>query len=205
MKEEDLKNQVNCIKINVSELNFHPVLKDIENTYWLFLLSVRTLSDCNIQNILRTKNNIQEGYQSFNHMLDKFNDATDLHIEKTGNTSTSKPNILKEMIFMGKSISILTYDFLSLSSYNTNINKDEEFKFLRYIRNGAAHNNKFNLKDENGEWKIGENELIKWNGMEICRKLQGSTVFNDFISIFDIFLLTKHFSDKLISIDNKNI
>lgn len=188
---------------NVPEINFHPVLKDIENIFWFFLLSMRTLSDYDVQGILRTKNSAQEGYQSFNEMLDKFNEATDLHIEKKENIASSKLNILKEMIFMGKAMAVLTYDFLSLSSYNANINKDEEFQFLRHIRNGAAHNNKFNLKDEKGEWKIGETELIKWNDMEISRKLQGSVVFNDFISLFSIFLLARHFSERLIAIDKK--
>ena len=195
-------SQEDSVLVNVSELNFHNVLKDIENMYWFFLLSVRTLSDYDVQNILRTKNSTQEGYLTFNHMLDKFNKATDLHIEKTGNVATSKLNILKEMVFMGKAMAILTYDFLSLSTYNANINKDEEFQFLRHIRNGAAHNNRFNLKDEKGEWKIEENEIIKWNGMEISRKLQGSTVFNDFISLFSVFLLAKHFSERLKKVDN---
>ncbi len=194
-------NQGDSVLINVSELNFHDVLKDIENMYWFFLLSIRALSDYDVQNILRTKNSTQEGYLTFNHMLDKFNKATDLRIEKTGNVATSKLNILKEMVFMGKAMAILTYDFLSLSTYNANINKDEGFQFLRHIRNGAAHNNRFNLKDEKGEWKIEENEIIKWNGMEISRKLQGSTVFNDFISLFSVFLLAKHFSERLIKID----
>lgn len=191
------------MEINVSEINFHPVLKDIENMYWLFLLSIRTLSDYDVQNILRTKNSIQEGYLSFNHMLDKFNKVTDLHIEKTGNVTTSKMNILKEMIFMGKAMVILTYDFLSLSGYNANINKDEEFQFLRHIRNGAAHNNKFNFKNEDGSWKIGENETIKWNNMEISRKLQGDIIFDDFISLFNVFLLAKYFSDRLVKIDKE--
>ena len=195
-------NQEDSVLINVSELNFHDVLKDIENMYWFFLLSVRTLSDYDVQNILRTKNSTQEGYLTFNHMLDKFNKATDLHIEKIGNVATSKLNILKEMVFMGKAMAILTYDFLSLSTYNANINKDEEFQFLRHIRNGAAHNNRFNLKDEKGEWKILENEIVKWNGMEISRKLQGSAVFNDFISLFSVFLLAKHFSERLKKVDN---
>jgi hypothetical protein len=106
------------------------------------------------------------------------------------------------MVFMGKAMAILTYDFLSLSSYNANINKDEEFQFLRHIRNGAAHNNRFNLKDEKGEWKITENEIIKWNGMEISTKLHGSAVFNDFISLFGVFLLAKHFSERLKKVDN---
>lgn len=196
------KKQENSIQINVSELNFHPVLKDIENMHWFFLLSIRTLSDYDVQSIMRTKNNAQEGYSSFNEMLDKFNKTTDLRMEKTGNVVTSKLNILKEMVFMGKTMAILTYDFLSLSSYNARINKDEEFQFLRHIRNGVAHNNKFNLKDAKGDWKIGESEIVKWNDMKINRELQGSVVFNDFISLFGIFMLAKHFSERLIKIDS---
>lgn len=194
--------QKNSIQINVGELNFHPVLKDIENMHWFFLLSIKTLSDYDVQSILRTKNNAQEGYSSFNEMLDKFNKTTDLRMEKTGNVVTSKLNILKEMVFMGKAMAILTYDFLSLSSYNASINKDEEFQFLRYIRNGAAHNNKFNLKDEKGEWKIGESETVKWNDMKISRELQGEEVFNGFISLFGVFMLSKHFSERLLKIDS---
>jgi len=189
--------------LNVSEIDFHPVLKDIENIFWFFLLSVRALSDDEVQNLLKIKNSTREGYLSFNQMLNKFNKATDLHIEKTENIATSKLNVLKEMVFMGKAMAILTYDFLSLSTYDASINKEEEFQFLRYIRNGAAHNNKFNLKDIDGNWKIGENEIIKWNGMEISRKLHGNAVFNDFISLFGIFLLAKHFSERLITIDKK--
>lgn len=193
----------NTIELDIEKINLHPILKDIENMFWLFLLSVRTLSDHDVQNILRTKNSMQEGYLCFNSMLDKFNKATDLHIEKTINGMTSKMNILNEMIFMGKAMAILTYDFLSLSSYNTIINKDNEFQFLRHVRNGAAHSNKFNLKDEKGEWKIGENEIIKWNNMEISRKIHGKKVFNDFISFFGVFLVAKHFSERLKNIDNE--
>lgn len=188
--------------IDVKNINFHPVLKDIENIFWFFLLSIRTLSDFDIQNILKTKNEIQDGYASFNEMLEKFNKATKLKIEKTGNKATSKMNILSEMTMMGKAMAILTYDFLSLSSYNAKINRDNEFQFLRHIRNGAAHNNKFNLKDEQGNWKIEKNEVIEWNGKKITQKLQGKKVFNDFISIFDIFLLAKQFSEKLNLIDS---
>lgn len=191
-------------KIDVKNINFHPVLKDIENIFWFFLLSIRALSDYDVQRILRQKDSTQEGYISFIHMLDKFNNSTNLQIEKRGDFATSKLDMLKEIIFIGKSIAILTYDFLSLSSYNNNISKDREFQFLRHIRNGAAHNNKFNLKDENGNWKIEKNEIIKWKGMEISRKLQGKEVFNSFISIFGIFLLAKHFSERLKKIDQKN-
>ncbi len=111
------------------------------------------------------------------------------------------------MIFIGKVITILTYEFLLASQYKEIINGDEEFQFLKYIRKGAAHDNKFDLKyrfgKDKGKWMINENDIIKWNGMEISRKLQGTKVFNDFISIFGVFLLAKHFSERLTKIDNE--
>ena len=189
------------MEIHVDEINFHPILKDVENIFWFFLLSVRTLSDDDIQNILKTKNSTQEGYASFNQMLDKFNKSTNLNVERSGNITTSKLNIFNEMVFIGKAMAILTYDFLSLSSYNATINQWGEFQLLTYIRNGAAHYNKFNLKNKEGTWKFKEDEVIKWNEKEINRGLHGKEVFNSFISIFDIFLLAKCFSDRLTSLD----
>ena len=199
--------QEDTTNLNVNKVNFHPVLKDIENMFWFFLLSMRTLSDCDVQNILRTKNSVQEGYQSFNQMLDKFNKATNLNIEKTGSITTSKLNILNEMIFMGKAMTIIVYEYLLVSEYKEIIQEDEEFKFLKYIRNGAAHDNKFDLKyrfgKKKGKWMIDEGTTIKWNSMEISRKVHDTKVFNDFISIFGVFLLAKHFSERLIKIDNE--
>jgi len=193
------------MKIDVNKINFHPILKDIENMFWFFLLSIRALSDYDIQNILRKKNSMQEGYASFNHMLDKFNKTTNLKIEKAGNIATSRLNILNEMMFIGKAMAILGYEYLWSSKYKEFIKEDKEFLFLRYIRNGAAHDNKFNLKyvfgKNKGKWMIGEDEIIRWNGKEISRKLQDTNVFNDFISLSDIFLLINNFSDKLKEID----
>ena len=109
---------------------------------------------------------------------------------------------------MGKAMAILICELLIASDYKVEIEKDDEFKFLKHIRNGAAHNNIFDFQYKygvnKGQWMLGENEIIKWNGMEISRKLQGSTVFNDFISLFGIFLLAKHFSEKLTDIDNEH-
>jgi len=203
-----MENQKNeAIQLNVNEINFHPVLKDIENIFWFFLLSIRTLSDGELQHILQIKNAKQEGYACFNEMLRKFNDTTSLKIERKEDTTTSTMNVLKEMIFMGKAMTIFAYELLSASDYFPQIKETEEFKFLKHVRNGAAHNNKFDFKyqygPKKGQWMINENEIIQWNGMKISRQLQGRNVFNDFISIFSVFLLIKHFSERLTKIDNE--
>jgi len=201
-----IENNEKDVQLKVKDINFHPLLKDIENMFWLFLLSIRTLSDIEIQKILRMKNEAMQGYLSFNEMLDKFNDNTNLKIEKKGNVNTTTMNILSEMIFIGKAMTIFAYELLRFSDYFKDIKDCEEFKFLHFIRNSSAHNNKFDLKHQFGskigQWMIGENENIKWGGLEINRKLQGTAVFNNFISIFQMFLLIKHFSESLYKIDN---
>ncbi len=196
------------IHINdINEINLHPVLKDIENIFWFFLLSVRTLSDYDVQNILRTKDSVQEGYLCFVQMLDKFNTSTNLQIEKKGHIATSKLNIIKEMNFMGKAMVVFAYELLSASDYFIEIKEDKEFKFLKYIRNGAAHDNKFDLKYKYGknkeQWMLGEKEIIEWNNLKISRELQDTEVFNKFISMPSIFLLAKHFSERLENIDKQ--
>lgn len=192
---------------NISELNFHPILKDIENMFWFFLLSVRALSDYDVQNILKVKDNRQEGYRCFAEMLENFNAITDLQIEKKEDKATSKLNILKEMVFMGKAMAVLSCELLSASDYFPKIKDDNEFKFLKCIRNGAAHNNKFDLRykygRKKGQWMISEEETIEWNDLKITRELQDKEVFNGFISMPQIFLLVKHFSERLENIDKK--
>ena len=190
------------MQLKVNEINFHPFLKDIENIFWFFLLSVRTLSDHDIQNLLVEKNNADATYAEFNNMLMKFKQMTNLKFEQRGNIESSSLNILAELVFFGKAMAILTFDYLSSSTYNAMINRDQEFQFLRFVRNGAAHHNSFNLKDEKGEWKIGENQLIEWGSKKINREADGKKVFNDSVNLIDIWLLAKHYSDKLTQIDN---
>jgi hypothetical protein len=189
-------------KIDVDKINFHPVLKDIENMFYFFMLSIRTLCDEEILSLLHWKNFTQPGYGQFNKMLNKFNITTSYQVKRDGDIITSKRNVLKEMVFTGKAMAILTFDFLSFSNYYNSINKDYEFQFLRHIRNGAAHNNKFNLKDQSGNWKIREDEVVEWKDKKISRSIHGAEVFNNFMSLFDIFLLANHFSEKLKGIDS---
>ena len=167
-----MEDQEGAIQFNIGEVNFHPVLKDIENIFWFFILSHKALANLNVQNIIKTTED-----SSIVSMLEKYNQWVNLQIKiNNNNTHTSNLNILDSMIFTGKVIVILTYEFLLSSKYKEIIIGDEEFQFLKYIRNGAAHDNKFDLKyrfgKDKGNWMINENDIIKWNGMEISRKLQ---------------------------------
>jgi len=203
MVEKD-EVQGDSVQFNVEELNFHPLLKDIENIFWFFILSNKTLSHPDVQNVLK-----REGDGTVLAMLKKYNEWVDLDIEiKDSGICTSKMNIKEQMIFIGRAITIITYEFLLASEYREAIEKDEEFRFLRCIRNAATHDNKFDFKykygRKKGEWLIEDKEVIKWGNMKITRELQSKNVFNDFISVFTLFLLVKHFSEELKQIDRDN-
>jgi hypothetical protein len=200
MTEKNSQIQIDGTLISPGQLNFHPILKDIEEIFWFFILSHKALTHPSVQNIIK-----KEKDPNIISMLDKYNRWVDPKIKSTGvNKFNVTANLSGSMVFFGKAMAILTYDFLSASKYNTRINRDEEFQFLRHVRNGAAHNNKFNLKNIDGSWKIEKNKVIKWNKLEIKRDLQGKTVFNDFIALPSIFLLAENFSERLIKIDKKN-
>lgn len=185
-------------EISTKDLNFHPVLKDIEHIFLLFLLSAKALSLFETQNILSSDIN-------FSQILKKYNALTGLEIKKDPNSPihTTKLNILKEMIFLGKAMAILMYDFILASKYNSILNKESDIQFLKYIRNGAAHNNKFNMKDEQGAWKVDEGETIEWHNKKIDKDLHGKKVFPNFVSIIDMILLANEISKKLTRIDKK--
>lgn len=187
--------------IDIKNLNFHTVIKDIENIFWTFLLSNKALSLPETQNILSLDDN-------FSEMLEKYNNWTKLSIKKDPNNPhmfVAKLNVQAQMISLGKAMAMLMYDFLLASKYNFIINKDNEIQFLRYIRNGSVHNNTFNLKDEDGNWKMAENEIIEWRNKKITRTLHGKQVFPDYMTMFGMFLLGKDLSEKLKKLDSKNI
>lgn len=193
MNEKNIKN-----KMDFQNIKLHPLLKDIENIFSFFMLANIALGDPDIQNKVKTKTEIV-------FLLDKYNKWVNLKI-KVNEDSTkfhTSMNLLDGMIFIGKSMTVLMYDALVTSKYNSNINKSENFKFLRFIRNGVAHHNKFNLKDEEGEWKIGEYECIKWRDKKITRELHGKKVLNDFIGIFNVIFLALDFSEELEKLDKK--
>jgi hypothetical protein len=183
---------------NIKEINFHPILNDIENIFWFFILSNAALANPKIQEEIRNQNE-----SNIISMLDKFNIWANLQTKIDYFTSQYQTTIHapNQFILLGKTMVINLYEFLKASDYYSHLQPMDEFNFLRHIRNGAAHNNKFYFKNRKKEWTIGENEIVKWNVSEIRRSLQDKPVFNDFINFVSIFMLAKFFSDKMKEID----
>ncbi|TSD02357.1 MAG: Uncharacterized protein Athens071425_26 [Parcubacteria group bacterium Athens0714_25] len=180
--------------IRIDNIKLHPIFEDIESIFWFFILANNTLANPETRNIIKKGND-----PVIISMLEKYENNVGLKtkINNRNNRYNSKANIKKETIVIGKTMAILTYDYILLSEYFSILSPLEEFKFLKFIRNGAAHCNKFNLKDEKGNWKLSERELISWNEKNIDRGLHKTTVFNNFVFFGDMFLLANFFSEKI--------
>lgn len=187
------------VNLNIN-IKFHQLLLDIENIFWFYLLSNNVLADPEVQNILKMK---QAPYLI--SMLNRYNDWVSLKTEIDYNNKTFKSTMsaMNSSVLIGKTMAIVMYELLKSSKYYSTIKQSEEFIFLRQIRNAAAHNNKFNFMDKKGKWILEEQEVIKFGeSYAISRNLQNKEVFNNFIAFSGIFMLAKHFSDKLVLIDS---
>lgn len=161
------------------------------------MLSINALSSLDVQQKLKNDN-------TFSGILDKYNKSINLNInfKENGKEYVTKSNHQKQFVLIGKAIAILTFDFISSSKYQNSINHTKEFQFLRHLRNGAAHYNTFNLKNENGSWKIRKNEIIEWKNKKIDRSLQGKEIFPTFFNLLEMFFLAYDLSNKLLMIDS---
>lgn len=88
----------------------------------------------------------------FSPMLDRYNKWVNLQtkIDIITKKYTTEMNILNGVIIVGKIMTISVYELLRSSKYYLSLKDLEEFKFLKHIRNGAAHNNRFDFKNQRG-------------------------------------------------------
>lgn len=189
------------IRLDINN-DFHEVLQDIDDFFWFYLLSNAVLADPDVQNLIKTKN-VNNAGTYFSSMLNRYNKWVNLQteIDHINKKYSTKMNLLNSSIIVGKIMAISVHELLLSSKYYSDIKNLEEFKFLKHIRNGAAHNNRFDFKNKWSKWTLKDNEVIKWQNQKIDKGLQGKTVFNDFISFSGIFLLANYFSEKMKQID----
>lgn len=106
-------------------------------------------------------------------------------------------NIEPLYTLQGRQIAIIAWDIIQSCKYNKHINKKEIIKFLKHIRNGASHNNVFNITP-----KI--KKPITWRKKTITNSLHNqSTVFPTFITTADLIILLSDISE-IIKKQNKS-
>lgn len=78
------------------------------------------------------------------------------------------------------------------------LKKRNELQFLRHIRNGCAHNNRFYWGKGKEREKTIKKFPIIWRGKVLEEKMEGHEVFFQFIAPGDIFILLGDISDLIV-------
>lgn len=84
---------------------------------------------------------------------------------------------------------IAMWDVLRNTQTYQSISTEPDIQFFRHIRNGCAHNGKFKI-DSPLEHRA------KWRDKEIVFKLNGTTIFPDFLFDGDVYLLLHDINEK---------
>ena len=192
------------------KLNIHPLLKILEHSLSFFVVSHIMMAMPEFQRLVvddhkgrmselktsvksKGKNIIKfEVAYVFNQFNAKFN------VSRSAVSRKLRANFSDAFIDHGRLVAIALFNILESSKYNKEINKSEIFKFIKHLRNAAAHGNKFNF-----EGKPIKN--IKWRGKIIKQTEEKKQTFGRFIFLPDLFILIGDISDELDKIDKNNI
>ncbi|MBU4338157.1 hypothetical protein KKB43_03100 [Patescibacteria group bacterium] len=182
------------------EIYIHPIFNDLLNNLRFFFVGINMMSMPDFQNALITDHKgekstleISVKYDDLKcikydirDVFDSFNKVVGLELVE----DKVHANIMNLMNFQARQIAISLFNILENSDFNNSINKEEIFKFANHIRNGAAHNNKFNFN------KKTTSELpVSWKNKRIESSLHGTEVFNKFLTPADLILLISDFSN----------
>lgn len=138
----------------------------------------------------------------------KHDDSVNLKGTTTGNNQFKRLELIKQMNVEFSNITnavMILIQQLVVSCYASVENQNDkspEFEFFRHIRNGCAHDNKFNFRKHKNK---RTNKVIydepsrsaKWNGLEITQTLENSKVIFNFIAGGDVLQLLNDISAKI--------
>jgi len=108
-----------------------------------------------------------------------------LSIAKTEKRAQDVTNATLSMII------VFTYESLKSSSHFEKVKDKEEVKFLRHLRNAAAHGNKFHFY--NGT-RLADPGIVSWRTKTIDISIQGQTAFPNFFKHGDLGFLLEDIS-----------
>lgn len=174
--------ETDYIKIKV-----HPLFEPIKKLFEFYILGIGFVGMPDFQ---REFLKVHPGMKP---LVDVYNKEVNLRIEGSQIKLSSK----LYLVHIGRLMAIAIFDFLQSSPFNKGFSGTEIFRFARHIRNGAAHNNKFNFE----EYELIE-KPAQWKDKSIDSSLKGKSVIPDFITPTELIFLMSDISD-LIEIKTK--
>ncbi|MFC1609007.1 hypothetical protein ACFL2R_02760 [Patescibacteria group bacterium] len=188
------------------KLNIHPLLKIFKGDISFFIVSqLMVAMPAFQQSIIRefdgkpgevsTSVDLNGNVLKFDveHILNEFNGKFGVS-EESGKVRASFGEAFNQH---GRLMVIALFDVLSNSRYNKKINRTEIFKFVKHLRNGSSHKNKFNF-----EGKAIKD--VEWRGKMVTQSEEGKDLFGRFIHLPDLLILINDISNELDVIDRRN-
>lgn len=163
-----------------TKIKVHPIFEPIKKLFEFYILGIGFIGMPDFQ---REFLRVHPGMSS---LVDVYNKEVNLRIEGAQVKLSSK----LYLVHIGRLMAIAIFDFLQSSPFHKNLSGTEIFRFAKHIRNGAAHNNKFNFN---------EDELIKkpaqWKDKSIDSSLKSKPVVPSFINPTELIFLMSDISD----------
>ena len=175
------------METDYTKIKVHPIFEPIKKLFEFYVLGIGFVGMPDFQGeFLR----VHPGMKS---LVNAYNKEVNLRVEGTQVKLSSK----LYLIYIGRLMALAIFDFLQFSPYQKDLRGKEIFRFIKHIRNGAAHNNKFNFS---------ELELLKgparWKDKIINSSLKGKPVIPDFINPNELIFLISDIS-ALIEVKTK--
>lgn len=160
------------METDYEKIKVDPIFAPIKKLLEFFLLGVGFVGQKEFQEIFL------QSHPELASVINSYNVEVNLRIE--GNSVKSDAGFY--FISIGRTMAIAIFDILQFSKYHHLLENTEIYKFAKHIRNGAAHDNKFNL---NPPLK----QPVIWQDKTITNSLNNTKVFTDFISPVNLIFL----------------
>ena len=169
-----------------NKLPIHPTLEPVRKLFEFFILGIGFVGQFDFQKVFL------EAHPDLTVLVQKYNKEVNLRKEGKSVKSETGPY----WILIGRVMAISLFNILEFSEYNNDINREDVYKFAKHLRNGAAHNNRFNISPP-------VTNPVQWRDKKIDNSLNNTVVFSDFISPASLIILASDIS-QLIDQSERN-
>lgn len=161
------------------KLKVNPLFDPIKKIFEFYLLGIGFVGVPEFQKVFLETN------PGFDSLIKDFNKTVGLQCYQGKITMKSRLYYCN----IGRLMAISIFDFLQFSKYNNKLCNEEIYRFAKHIRNGSAHNNKFNFTKDDFLTKPA-----KWKDKTIDFSLKGKEVIPGFINPIELIFLMSDIS-----------
>lgn len=166
------------METDYEKIKINPLFDPIKKIFEFFILGVGFIGQKDFQEIFLQIN------PSLASFINTYNKEVNLRVE--GTSVKSEAGLY--WINIGRLMAIAIFDILQFSKYHNSVKNTEIFRFVKHIRNGAAHDNKFNLNPS-------IKKPIIWRDKTITNSLNNTEIFPKFITPVTLIYLMSDISE----------